>query len=165
VRRSILLLTIAIATAACGGGGGDAEGADGEGTTAAQPAPATTPPADAVTVTVEAPTAQVEPTPTGNPKFKVVLSAQNHTPTAGTRWRYTVRATMNDGSRAGGTAKIRVFVGDEVVDTIGFFGFDGTLTRTHVWPRSLRGEEDVVLQAEVEGAGGTQRANCPVEVS
>ena len=59
---------------------------------------------------------------------------------------------------------MRVFVDDELVDTLGWFTFDGRLTNTHRWPKALRGK-DVVLQAEVEGEGGTQRANWPVSVS
>ena len=52
---------------------------------------------------------------------------------------------------------MRVWVDSELVDTLGFFAFDGTLVKTHTWPRSLRGET-AELQAEVEGDGGTQRA-------
>ena len=59
---------------------------------------------------------------------------------------------------------MRVFVDGELVDTIGFFGFTGTLSRTHRWPAVLKGKTGVVLQAEVEGDGGTQRANLPVTV-
>ena len=57
-------------------------------------------------------------------------------------------------------------VGDdgELVDTLGFFSFDGALVKTHTWPRSLRGET-AELQAEVDGDGGTQRAVLEVRVN
>jgi hypothetical protein len=148
VNRGLLLLVAALA--ACGG--------NGEGTTSATP---TTGP---VTVTQPEDTAQREAEPTGQPTFTVALSAANTTPRAGTPWRYTVTATARGGGPAGGTARMRVFVGDELVDTLGFFAFTGRLSRTHTWPAVLRGKKDVVLQAEVEGDGGTQRTNLAVSV-
>ena len=83
----------------------------------------------------------------------------------GRPWRYTVRATSPSGGSAGGTAKMRVFVDGELVDTIGYFAFDERADATHKWPSILAGSEVVVLQAEVEGDGGTQRANYPVTVN
>lgn len=140
-----------LALAACGG--------DDAGTTAATPTSA--PP---LTVTRPENTAQAKPMPTGQPTFTVAVSAESTTPRVGRPWRYTVTATARGGGPAGGTAKMRIFVGDELVDTLGFFAFDGRLTQTHVWKSVLRGKENVVLQAEVEGEGGTQRANLPVTV-
>jgi hypothetical protein len=93
------------------------------------------------------------------------LTAESPTATVGRPWRYTVRAVAQSGGGAAGTAKMRVFVENELVDTIGFFAFENTLSRTYRWPSVLRGKEGVVLQAEVEGAGGTQRANLPVTVN
>jgi len=158
--RTVLLVLGALLLAGCGGGGDD-------GDTAASPSIATTATgAPAPTVTVAPPEEpQADPTPTGDPTFTITLTAESHTPKAGRPWSYTVRARSMAGGIAGGTAKIRVFVNGEAVDTIGFFGFDGQLKRTHNWPPSLRGEKGVVLQAEVEGDGGTQRANWPVVVS
>jgi hypothetical protein len=155
VKRA-LALTLALAFTGCGGGddgGGVAEPA----TTAPGPGP--------ITVTTPEETAQAEATPTGNPTFTIRLLAESPTATAGRPWRYTVRARSNSGGPAGGTAKMRVFVEGELVDTIGFFAFDNALTRTHRWPTVLKGKEGVVLQAEVEGDGGTQRANYPVTVN
>ena len=118
-----------------------------------------------MTLTQPEDTAQVEPTPTGTPAFTVSLSADNATPVAGRPWRYTVTATGRGGVvPQATTAKMRVFVEGEHVDTLGFFAFEGTLTRTHRWPAVLKGKKDVVLQAEVEGEGGTQRTNLPVTV-
>lgn len=153
VKRA-LALTLALAAAGCGGG-------DSGGTTAAAPT-ATAP----VTVTTTADTAQAEAKPTGNPEFVIRLTAESPTPTAGRPWRYTVRAMMNTGEPAPGTAKMRVFVDGELVDTLGFFFFPrGTLSKTYRWPTVLKGKQGVVLQAEVEGAGGTQRENLPVTVN
>jgi hypothetical protein len=153
VPRTFLLLVLALALAGCGGG-------DEEGTTAVSPPTA----GPIVTVTQPENTAQADATPTGQPTFTVAVSGANQTPVAGRPWRFTVTATARGGGPAGGTAKMRVFVGDELVNTIGFFAFEGRLSRTHVWPAILKGKEDVVLQAEVEGEGGTQRANLPVTV-
>jgi hypothetical protein len=156
VKRALGLL-IGLVAAGCGGGGGDVDG-----TTAA--APTTTAP---VIVTTPEATAQVEPTPTGEPTFVIRLTGESPTATAGRPWRYTVRAMRkSDGAPAAGTAKMRVFVEGEVVDTLGFFFFEsGTLSRTHRWPTVLKGKSGVILQAEVEGEGGTQRANFPVTVN
>ena len=159
MRRSLLLVVLALA----GCGGGDDVGT----TTSAQPGPTTTSPTTTtptVTVTQPKDTARPEPSPTGKPTFTVALSVESETPVAGRPWRYTVTATARGGGLTGGTAKMRVFVEGELVDTIGFFAFTGTLTRTHVWPPILKGKEGVVLQAEVEGDGGTQRTNLPVSV-
>lgn len=152
MRRSLLLLVLALA--ACGG-------VDDEAATTGDSGSPTAP---VVTVTQPKDTAQAAPEPTGKPTFAITISAENRKPVAGTSWRYTVTAAAKGGGSAGGTAKMRVFVEDELVDTLGFFAFDGRLTRTHVWPAVLRGKKEVVLQAEVEGAGGTQRANLPVIV-
>jgi hypothetical protein len=156
VKRALVLIILGLATAGCGGG-------DNGGTAAA---PTTTAPGPGpITVTTPEETAQAEATPTGDPTFVIRLTAESPTATAGRPWRYTVRAMSKSGGAAGGTAKMRVFVDGELVDTIGFFAFDNTLTRTHRWPTVLKGKEGVVLQAEVEGDGGTQRANYPVTVN
>ena len=115
-----------------------------------------------VTVTTPQNTADPAERTTGRPRFNVTLSAAGHEAEPGRRWSYVVRATKR-GRPAGGTAKMRVFIGDVLVDTIGFFAFSGELRRTHVWPRSLSGKR-VVLQAEVEGEGGTRRVNWPVTI-
>jgi len=155
VRRSLLLVVLALA----GCGGGDDVGT----TTSAQPSPTTTS-TPTLTVTQPEDTAKAAPEPTGKPTFDVVLTGESTTPVAGKPWRYTVTATAMGGGPSGGTAKMRVFVDGELVDTIGYFAFTGKLTRTHVWPAEVKGKKGVVLQAEVEGDGGTQRTNLPVTV-
>jgi hypothetical protein len=110
-------------------------------------------------------TAMAGTDPTGDPQFTITLSAESMAPTAGRPWRYTVRAkSKGDGGGASGTAKMRVWVDGQLVDTLGFFSFDGQLVKTYTWPRSLRGES-AELQAEVEGEGGTQRAVLQINVS
>jgi hypothetical protein len=151
VRRSLLLLLLALA-AGCGGGNDQT----GAGTTDSSST-------DVLTVTQPEDTARPGTDPTGDPQFTVTLTGQSTTPTAGSPWRYTVRATSKQGGSASGTAKMRIWVDGELVDTLGFFLFDGQLVKMHVWPRSLRGES-AELQAEVEGDGGTQRAVLPVSV-
>jgi hypothetical protein len=153
VRRSALLLLLLAVAAGCGGGD---QSAPPVGTTTA-----TSP--DVLTVT-QPNTAIAGEDPTGDPQFTVTLSGVSREATAGRPWRYTVRARAKDGGAASGTAKMRVWVDGELVDTLGFFSFEGTLVKTHTWPRSLRGET-AELQAEVEGDGGTQRAVFRVIVS
>src|SRR5215211_2909403 len=138
VKRA-LGLGLALLVAGCGGGGG---GDEDNGTTAAAP-PSVAP----VTVTTTKDTSQAEPTPTGKPAFDVRLTAENAAPVAGQPWRYTVTATTKGGKPANATAKMRVFVEGELVDTLGFFAFEGTLTKTHKWPTVLKGKDGVVLQA------------------
>ena len=153
VRRSSLLLLLALA-AGCGGGNDETAP---PGTTA----PTST---DVLTVTQPGNTAMPGEKPTGDPQFTVTLTGESTTPSAGRPWRYTVRAKAKPGLAAGATtAKMRIWVDGELVDTLGFFAFDKVLVRTHVWPRSLRGET-AELQAEVEGDGGTERAVLEVQV-
>jgi hypothetical protein len=149
VRRCLLL--VALLAAGCGGGG-DSASPTGSG----QPTPT-----DVQTVTIPE-TANPEELPSGEPTFEATLTGQGNSAQAGAAWRYTVTAEKA-GEPASATAKMRVFVDDELVDTLGWFPFEGRLVGSHRWPRSLRGE-DVVLQAEVEGEGGTQRVNFPVEI-
>jgi hypothetical protein len=154
--RGLPLVAVAL-LAACGGGG--------EGkpvTTDATPGPGQ-PSTEVVTVTVPN-TANAKPVPTGKPTFTITITASAHTVRAGEPLRFTVRSVDENRKPAAGTAKMRVFLGSEVVDTLGFFPFTGTLARTYRFSPLLKGN-DVVLQAEVDGPGGTQRANWPVHVT
>jgi hypothetical protein len=152
VRRCLLL--VALLAAGCGGGD------DGDGS--ASPTGGTQPtPTDVQTVTIPE-TANPDEVPTGRPAFDATLTGQGTSAQAGSTWRFTVTAEKN-GQPASATAKMRVFVDEELVDTLGWFPFEGRYQGTHRWPRSLRGEE-VVLQAEVEGEGGTRRVNLPLEI-
>jgi hypothetical protein len=157
VLRGLPLLAVAL-LAACGG--------SGEGTPVTTDA--TSPPTDTSTgiVTVTVPnTANAKPVPTGMPTFKVTLTGSSHTVRAGEPFQFTVRAVDGNGKPAAGTAKMRVFLGTEVVDTIGFIPLrNGNLTKAYRFSKLLKGK-DVILQAEVEGAGGTQRVNWAVQVT
>jgi hypothetical protein len=155
VRPAIALLLGLLATVLAACGGGDESGA--AGTTAADTAPV-------VTVTTPKETAQRQPASTGEPTFRITLRGENHAAEAGEAWSYVVTSRDQAGAPAYGTAKMRVFVGPELVDTLGWFPFTGRLSRTYVWQEPLRGKRDVVLQAEVEGDGGTRRLNWPVVV-
>ena len=143
-----------MAAGACAGG--DEE--DSSGQTGA------TPEAPAVTVTKPKETIQLRPAPTGKPTFTIELSGDGHAAQAGESWPFTVTAKDTAGKPTFGTAKMHVFVGTQHVDTLGWFPFEGKLSRTHTWPAALRGKKDVVLQAEVEGDGGTQRQNWPMSI-
>ena len=155
VRRSALAMLLLALAAGCGGGDNQTA-PPGETTTATSP--------DVLTVTQPNNTAMAGEDPTGDPQFTATLSGESREAAAGRPWRYTVRAKSKDGGAASGTAKMRVWVDGELVDTLGFFSFDGVLVKTHTWPRSLRGET-AELQAEVEGDGGTQRAVFRVKVT
>jgi hypothetical protein len=155
VRGSFALLFVA-AVAAGGCGGGDEESSPGTGTTPEAPA--------VVTVTTPKETIQLRPAPTGKPTFTIELRGDGHSAQAGESWPFTVTATDAAGKPTFGTAKMHVFVGTQHVDTLGWFPFEGKLSRTHTWPAALRGKKDVVLQAEVEGDGGTQRQNWPMSI-
>jgi hypothetical protein len=152
VRRCLVLLVLLVA--GCGGGGGG----DGSASPTGDPQPT---PTEVQTVTIPD-TANPEEVTSGEPTFQATLTGEGSEAQAGSTWTYTVTA-QRGGAPASGTAKMRVFVGDELVDTLGWFPFEGRFEGTHRWPRSLRGEE-VVLQAEVEGEGGTRRVNFPVEI-
>jgi hypothetical protein len=156
VRRASILIVLLV-LAGCGGG----DGGDG-GATVAQPGTGAQSSNDVVTVKVPD-TADPNAEPSGNPAFKANLTATGHEVAAGSPFSFTVTARKG-GTPAAGTAKMRVFVDDELVDTIGWFSFDGKLVKSYVWPRSLRGKK-AILQAEVAGEGGTQRVNWPVEIS
>lgn len=169
--RPFALLCL-LALAGCGGSG---EGTTAAATTATTQATtpgvtetktttATRTTRTVLTVIVPEETANASEKPTGKPTFVVTLQGESATPVAGRAWRYVVTARRSAGGPAGGTAKMRVFVGGELVDTLGHFSFDGRLTRTYAWSPVLKGKQRVVLQAEVEGDGGTRRANFPVTV-
>jgi hypothetical protein len=153
--RSLLLTLLALLALVAGCGGGD----DDDGSASPNAAPT---PTDVQTVTVPN-TASPQPKASGEPAFDATLSAQSHEAQPGAAWSWTVTA-KKDGAPASATAKMRVFVDDELVDTLGWFPFEGSLTKVHRWPRALSGKT-VVFQAEVEGEGGTRRVNWPVSIS
>jgi hypothetical protein len=121
--RRVSILIVLLALAGCGGGGGgDAGGGDG-GTTLAQPGGTTQSSTDVVTVKVPD-TADPNAEASGAPAFKAALTATAHSVPAGSPFAFTVTATKG-GQPAPATAKMRVFVDDELVNTIGWFPFEG----------------------------------------
>ena len=99
----------------------------------------------------------------GNPRFAARVTGRTHVPRAGAAWPFTVRALDSSGHPVSGTAIVRVIVRGRVVDTVGWFGFKGTLTKTYRWSRTLRGSL-ALLQANVVGPGGTRTVGYAVRV-
>jgi hypothetical protein len=99
----------------------------------------------------------------GRPRFHAAVAGVSRRPQAGQPWSYVVRATDTAGRAVDGTAVLRVLVGGRVVDTIGWFGFAGSLHRTYRWSPRLRGAS-ALLQASVVGPGGTRTVGYSVRV-
>jgi hypothetical protein len=99
----------------------------------------------------------------GHPDFHASIAGASRRPVAGRRWTYAVRAVDARGRAVAGTAVMRVLVRGRVVDTIGWFGFSGTLRRTYRWSPGLRGSRALV-QASVVGPGGTRTVDYAVLV-
>jgi hypothetical protein len=57
-----------------------------------------------------------------------------------------------------------VLVGREVVDTLGWFSFHGTLRRTYRFSPQIRGRSGVLFSAKIVASGGSKRATYPVRV-
>ena len=96
-------------------------------------------------------------------QFRASVSGATRTPFAGVRWRYAVRAFNSAGRGVQASALVRVFVDGRRLDTVGQFGFKGTLRGTYRWPATLRGLT-AVLQAKVTGPGGTRLVSYPVRI-
>jgi hypothetical protein len=101
---------------------------------------------------------------TGRPHFVVRLVPQNRAPRAGRRWRFAVYARDARDRPVGGTVVVRVAVAGHIVDTVGWFKFDGNLRRAYSWSKVLRGSL-ALFQARVIGPGGSRTVGYPVRVS
>lgn len=99
---------------------------------------------------------------TGKPRFRVTLSGGGHAARVGAPWRFVVRAHDAAGA-VGGTAVVRIVVGGHISDTLGWFAFDGRLTRSYRWTKRLRGRLALV-QVRVVGPGGSRTAGYMVRV-
>ena len=97
------------------------------------------------------------------PQFAASIRSTTHEPSAGTRWVFVVNARDVHGRPVPASALVRVLVDDTVVDTVGMFGFHGTLRRSYAWSPTLRGSH-AVLEARVAGPGGTRTVTFPVRV-
>jgi hypothetical protein len=100
---------------------------------------------------------------TGRPRFRASLTADSHAPRTSERWGYVVRARDPRGRPVGGTVVVRVVAAGKIVDTVGLFGFDGTLRRRYRWSTNLIGSA-AVFQAKVIGPGGTRTIGYGVRV-
>jgi hypothetical protein len=99
----------------------------------------------------------------GKPAFRVTVSGATHRPVAGAKWQFLVRARNSAGRGISGAAKVRVLLHGKVVDTVGWFGFTGSLRKTYRWSPTLR-RQDALLQVSVNGPGGTRTVEYAVHV-
>jgi hypothetical protein len=158
------LLVVPLLLAACGGGGDD--GSAG-GTTITTTDVTTTKPKPPRTTTVATTVTKPRPKPKkkkpARAKLVVAVYGQSHEARAGTPWRFVVKART--GARpVSGTAIVQVLVGRQVVDTLGWFTFRGTLRRTYRFSPQIRGRSGVLLSAKILFVGGSKRATYPVRV-
>jgi hypothetical protein len=129
----VIAATLSAAVAAgCGGGGGHKSAK----------APAKPPPPTTVAQS-------------GHPAFRAALTTGTDRPRTGVPWAYSVRAVDARGRPIPATAIVRVLEGDNVRDTVGWFGFRGTLRRSYKWSSELEGQT-AILEVKVVGQGGTQ---------
>ena len=96
-------------------------------------------------------------------RFHASVSGATHFPFAGPRWRYSIRAVDASGHAVPASALVQVLVDGRPLDTVGKFGFKGTLHRSYRWSATLRGLA-AVLQAKVNGPGGTRTVRFPVRI-
>lgn len=99
----------------------------------------------------------------GKPEFRAVVSGKTRRPLAGARWQFVVRARDATGRGVPGSARVRVLVHGRVVDTVGWFGFKGSLRKAYRWSSTIRGQR-ALLQASVVGPGGTRTVAYAVHV-
>jgi hypothetical protein len=95
--------------------------------------------------------------------FRASITSAKHSPFVGRRWRYSVHAVNAAGNAVPASALVRVLIDGRPLDTVGQFGFKGTLQRTYRWPTILRGLR-AVIQAKVTGPGGTRTVRLPVRI-
>lgn len=134
------------------------------GTSSSTPPPAGGPPpvTTAPIVTTPVTTAAANP---GSPKrpFKATLVTDGHRPVVGKPWHFTVKASNTDGTPVAGTVKVKVLLSGKLIDTIGWFGFNGTLKHTVSWTSDKRGQP-LVFRAEVDANGGAKYLDYPIRV-
>jgi hypothetical protein len=95
--------------------------------------------------------------------FRASVTAAKHSPFAGHRWSYSVHAVNASGHAVPASALVSVLVDGRPLDTIGQFGFKGTLHRSYRWSTILRGLR-AVIQAKVTGPGGARTVRLPVRI-
>jgi len=153
-RRLVLLSTLVFGAAGCGGSSSSSPPPGGG------PPPATTAPfvSTASTATVKAKAAGSPKTP-----FKARLVTDGHNPAVGKPWHFTVRAVNRDGTPVAGTVKAEVLLSGKLIDTIGWFGFKGTLKHAVRWRSDKKGQP-LVFRAEIDANGGVRYLDYPILV-
>jgi hypothetical protein len=123
-----------------------------------------------VSVTVSATTTSAAPPPvfpgtrpSGDPQFQIELTGESHYAHAGKPWKFRVTASQAN-QPVSATAKVYVFEGSQQIDGVGWFPFDGKVEQTYKWPDELIDRPNVYLHVDVQGPGGTRRANWPMTV-
>ena len=99
----------------------------------------------------------------GSPALHVSLTAATHHPQVNARWSYTVHATDPRGRKVDAVVSPRIVYNGKTVDTLGYYGFKGQLTRTYKWPASTRGKS-LDFTVRVQGLGKVVFATYPVTV-
>jgi hypothetical protein len=158
-RRAVFFaaaLASALVLAGCGGGSTDTAA------NAEQPPPAATATTPA-TPSPPTPSSGILPERAPETPFTVLLTASGHRPVAGEDWTFTVKAKSKNGSPVGGTVRALVLLQGKLYDTIGWFAFDGTYTKTIRFPLE-RKDLPLVLRAQVEANGGVKNADYPFKV-
>ena len=95
--------------------------------------------------------------------FKATLVTDGHNPAVGEPWHFTVKASNRNGTPVAGTVKAEVLLSGKVIDTIGWFGFSGTLKHTVKWTPDKKGQP-LVFRAEIDANGGAKYLDYPIRV-
>ena len=93
--------------------------------------------------------------------FRASVAGSTHVPFARTRWGYSVRAVNANGHAVPASARLRVLVDGRPLDTIGKFGFKGTLRGSYRWSPNLRGLA-AVLRRTIAGDSDPLLARGPI---
>jgi hypothetical protein len=151
--RPVLAAMLVVFAAGCGGSGSTSGG----GT---QPTTAASPPTHPKTQP-----APVPAIPTGLPKpdFKATLTGSGHQALVGHPWTFTVRARALNGKPISGTVIAQVLLGGKVIDTIGWFAFPGTFTKTFAFTGAERGKT-ITFRTKIVANGGTKPVDYAVTV-
>jgi len=154
LRRLVLLSAVVLGSAGCGGT-----------SSTSPPSTGGPPPATTVPLVSTASTATAKAKAAGSPKtaYKASLVTDGHNPAVGKPWYFTVRAFNRDGTPVAGTVKAEVLLSGKLIDTIGWFGFKGTLKHAVRW-RSDKKDQPLVFRAEIDANGGVRYLDYPILV-
>ena len=152
LRRLVLFSTLVLVAGGCGGS------SPSSAPPAGGPAPTTTAPpvSPGATTTSEPPGLPTTP-------FKAKLVTDGPSPIVGKPWHFTVKASNRDGTPVAGTVKAEVLLSGKLIDTIGWFGFSGTLKHAVRWTSDKKGQP-LVFRAEIDANGGAKYLDYPIRV-